>query len=193
MDIQWGERLVGAYHELATDCEMVSYNHRSDEPGDQMEADVIEVKTDSDGNQTVYICEVVTHLDGDLYSGEPNSNRWDEYVHNDAYRYSLEKLWTKFMNDCEYVEQTLPTADEYRYQFWSPVVSGWQHGSDLIDGLEALAKDFEEETGQKLELIINQDYTHRIEELRGKAEGDTSAYGSPAFRFLQILENLKHE
>lgn len=191
MDIQWGERLVGAYHEVATGCEMVSYNHRSDEQGDQMEADVIAAKTDSDGNQTVYICEVVTHLDGALYSGTPSSDRWDEYVHNDGYRYSLEKLWTKFTNDRQYVERTFPTADDYRYQLWSPAVSGWQNGSDLIDGLEALAEDFEEETGENLELVINQDYTQRVEELRTMAEDDTSAYGSPAFRFLQILENLK--
>jgi len=60
-----------------------------------------------------------------------------------------------------------------------------------LRGLEELADRFESETGEELELIINQDYTERIENLQTEAQGDTSDYGAPAFRFLQILENLK--
>jgi hypothetical protein len=37
---QLGEQLVGAYHKLANDCEIVSYNQRSKLEGDQMEIDV---------------------------------------------------------------------------------------------------------------------------------------------------------
>lgn len=157
-----------------------------------MEADVIGVDADpKTGSRTVYVCEVVTHLDGNLYSGEPNTERWTDYTDNDAYQYSLEKLWAKFTNDYQYVSETFPDAENYAFQFWAPAVTGWQRGGDLIDGLEGLAAEFEHEYGESLELIINQDYTKRIEELKEEAEGDTSAYGIPTFRLLQILENLK--
>jgi len=69
VNTQWGELLVGAYHQRVTGAEVVSYNNRSEEQGDQMEADVIAVNTDREsGDQTVHVCEVVTHLDGGLYS-----------------------------------------------------------------------------------------------------------------------------
>lgn len=190
---QWGELLVGAYHQRVTRCEVVSYNHRSEEQGDQMEADVIAIKSDIDAaEQTVYACEVVTHMDGkQLYSGPmPDTDRWRDYGNKD-YQFSLEKLWTKFNNDYRYVQNTFEEADVYEFQFWSPALPGWKHGGDLIRGLKQLKADFEDATDCDLELIINQDYTARIKTLRDKAKGDTSDRGSPAFRFLQILENLK--
>jgi len=186
---QWGELLVGAYHQRVTDCDVVSYNHRSDEQGDQMEADVIGIKSDGQ-TQTVYTCEVVTHLDGKLYSGTPDTDRWEEYGNTD-YQYSLEKLWTKFKNDHQYVNDVFGNADKYVFQFWSPVVTGWQRGGKLIDGLNQLESDFMRETECDFELVINQDYSERISQLEDEAEGDTSDYGSPGFRFIQILENLK--
>lgn len=189
---QWGELLVGAYHQRVTNCEIVSYNHRSEEQGDQMEADVIAIKSDIDASkQTVYACEVVTHMDGKMYSGSlPETDRWGDFGNKD-YQHSLEKLWTKFNNDHRYVMNTFEEVDEYKFQFWSPVVAGWKNGGFLIDGLENLKAEFEEKTDCDLELVINQDYTDRIETLKKKARDDTSDYGSPAFRFLQILENLK--
>jgi hypothetical protein len=186
---QWGELLVGAYHQRVTACDVVSYNHRSDEQGDQMEADVIGIKSDGQ-TQTVYTCEVVTHLDGKLYSGTPDTDRWEQYGGTD-YQYSLEKLWTKFRNDHQYVNDVFGSADEYVFQFWSPVVTGWQRGGKLIDGLNKLESDFMRETECDFELVINQDYSERISQLEDEAEGDTSDYGSPGFRFIQILENLK--
>lgn len=189
----WGELLVGAYHERVTGCEVIGYNNRSDEQGDQMEADVVGVDTDvKSGRQTVYVCEVVTHMDGDLYSGTPDANsRWAEYADNDAYVRSFKKVWRKFEDDHRYVTRAFPGADEYEFQFWAPVVTGWARGGDLIDGLNAVSDEFLAEYDHSIELVINQEYTERIETLEQKAQGDTSNYGSPAFRFLQILENLK--
>jgi len=90
VNTQWGELLVGAYHQRVTGAEVVSYNNRSEEQGDQMEADVIAVNTDREsGDQTVHVCEVVTHLDGGLYSGTPDGDDWAEYAENDAYQKSL--------------------------------------------------------------------------------------------------------
>lgn len=188
----WGELLVGAYQKRLNGCEVVSYNNRSEEPGNQMEADVIAIDNEREtGDQHVYVCEVVTHMSGDLYSGSPDDGWWTEYTNTKAYQFSLQKLEQKFEEDYQYVNDTFGNASSHSYQFWAPVVSGWQRGSDIIRGLEALTERFEDETDEELELIINQDYTERIEELREAAEGDLSGHGAPAFRFLQIMENLK--
>jgi hypothetical protein len=188
----WGELLVGAYHKRINGCEVVSYNNRSEEQGNQMEADVIAIDNDRDtGRQHVYVCEVVTHMSGKLYSGTPDDGWWTEFTNTKAHQYSLQKLQRKFLEDYRYVNDTFANADDHSYQFWAPVVTGWERGSGLINGLEELGNRFEDETGEELELIINQDYTERIQNLREKANGDTSDHGAPAFRFLQILENLK--
>ena len=59
-----GELLVGSYLRLVEGCELVTYNQRSHEEGEQMEIDVIGVDNAEAGEQIVYICEVVTHIDG---------------------------------------------------------------------------------------------------------------------------------
>lgn len=65
---QIGELIVGAYLRIINDCELVSYNQRSKEVGRQMEVDVLGVES-TEGTQTVYACEVVTHIDGMNYNG----------------------------------------------------------------------------------------------------------------------------
>jgi hypothetical protein len=77
-EAQIGELLVGAYHEIITDAEVVSYNQRSKEQGKQMEIDVVAIDSE-DGNQTVYACEVITHLHGTLYSGSPDTEKWAKF------------------------------------------------------------------------------------------------------------------
>lgn len=188
----WGELLVGAYHQRLNSCEIVSYNNRSEEPGDQMEMDVLAFDNHRDNeNQHIYVCEVVTHLDGGLYSGTPDNTdgRCMDYSNTSSYHHSLETLWRKFVDGHDYVDRTFPKAD-YSFQFWAPVVTGGHNRGYLIQGLERLQNEFKSETDEQLELIINTNYTDRIDELQKKAKGDTSNYGSPAFRFIQILENL---
>lgn len=51
-ETQLGEHIVGAYHKLVTDCEVVSYNQRSKTEGEQMEIDVIGINS-TDGEQTM--------------------------------------------------------------------------------------------------------------------------------------------
>lgn len=178
----WGELLVGAYHKRMNGCEVVSYNNRSEERGNQMEADVIAIDNNRDtGGQNVYVCEVVTHMSGKLYSGSPDEGWWTEFTNIKAHQYSLQKLQQKFQEDYRYVNDTFANADNHSYQFWAPVVTGWERGSGLINGLEELRNRFEDETGKELELIINQDYTERIQNLRNEAKGDTSDHGPPHF------------
>lgn len=184
---QIGELIVGAYHKIVTDAEVVSYNSRSKEDGEQMEIDVVAIDS-SDGTQAVYACEVITHLNGSAYSGTPKNDKWADYG-NDGYQYSLEKLESKFRSDYDYVTRVFDDADEYVFQLWAPYLSDGY----LTDGLEKLSADFEDEHehAEPIDLVINETYTERVDELRAIAAEETKTYGEPAFRFLQILEQLR--
>lgn len=184
-DAQLGELLVGAYHKLVTDCEIVSYNQRSKEAGEQMEIDVVAIDSGG-GEQTIYACEVITHLHGTIYPGTPSTDRWEAYG-NDDYQHTLEKLWRKFNSDHDYVTRVFDDADEYVFQLWSPVIPvGY-----VTSGLDELSEGFEDKTGSDIDLIINEAYTDRITELQRLAGTDKKGYGEPAFRFLQILEHMR--
>ena len=185
-----GELLVGSYLRLIEECELVTYNQRSQEQGNQLEIDVIGVDNTDDGDQVVYTCEVVTHIDGLHYSGTPNTDRWEEYG-NDDYQHTLERLWRKFSTDRKYVMELFDSADSYVFQFWSPVVRGNRDEKYLLTGLYDLADEFEEETDAELELVINEEYSERIEALRRRAGQTEKDYGELGFRILQILEHLR--
>jgi len=185
-----GELLVGAYLRLINECEVVMYNQRPQRDGDQSEIDVIGIEKTDDGEQVVYTCEVVTHLNGLHYVGTPETDRWAEYGAND-YQHSLERLWRKFTSDNDYVTDLFDSADEYVFQLWSPVVPGNSEEEYLLGGLHALEADFEEETGMELELVINDRYSARIEALQERAGETEKDYGELGFRILQILEHLR--
>ncbi|QLG62003.1 hypothetical protein [Halorarum salinum] len=184
-ETQLGEHIVGAYHKLITDCEIVSYNQRSKTQGEQTEIDVIGINS-TNGEQVIYACEVITHLHGTIYPGTPSTNRWKEFG-NEGYQFTLEKLWKKFEADHKYVTEIFDDADEYIFQLWAPIIpQGY-----LTDGLARLAQDFEDENDHTIELVINEGYTERVTELRELAGEEKKDYGEPAFRFLQILEHLR--
>lgn len=184
---QIGELIVGAHLRLIDDCELVSYNQRSKESGQQMEIDVLGVESSAD-EQTVFACEVVTHLDGTLYSGTPNTDEWDEFG-NEGYQYTLERLWNKFEEDLRLLEDVFEDADQYVLQFWSPVIPR----GHLTNGLSTLQKRFEDEHDVEIQLIINEKYASRVDDLRDRASETKKSYDEPAFRFLQILEHLRRE
>jgi len=184
-----GELLVGSYLRLVEGCELVMYNQRSQEQGNQLEIDVIGVDNTDEGKQIIYTCEVVTHIDGLHYSGIPNTNRWIEYG-NEDYQHTLERLWQKFTTDQEYVTN-LFDADSYVFQFWSPVVRGNRDEKFLLTGLYDLADEFKKKRDAELELVINKEYTERIEALRDRAGQTEKDYGELGFRILQILEHLR--
>lgn len=186
-----GEDLVGAYHRLINECELVSYNQRSMEQGNQMELDVSAINSES-GDQTVYACEAITHVGGMLYVGEPSTDRWTDYG-NDNYQHTLDRIWSKFQNDSQYVTEVFNTADFYRFQLWSPVVpEGY-----LTNGLEELGPKLEADLESTInsevsvDLIYNGRYTEKINQLRELAGDDAKDYGNTAFRHLQILEHLR--
>lgn len=184
---QIGEQIVGAYLRTINDCDLVSYNQRSKETGQQMELDVLGVESNA-GEQTVYGCEVVTHLDGMNYSGTPDTDDWSAYG-NDTYQYTLQWLWEKFEQDYTLLTDVFDRADSCKLQFWSPVVpQGY-----LTDGLAELQRRFEAEYGVDIDLIINAEYADCVADLRDEASSTKKSYDEPAFRFLQILEHLRED
>lgn len=184
---QIGELIVGSYLRLIDDCELVSYNQRSKEAGHQMEVDVLGVESTS-GEQTVYACEVITHLRGALYSGSPDTDKWAGYG-SDSYQYTLKRLWNKFCENYELLDEVFDDADKYVLQLWSPVVPK----GNLTDGLSKLQQEFETDYGVEIDLVINGEYSKRVSELRQRASQTRKSYDEPAFRFSQILEHLREE
>jgi hypothetical protein len=185
---QIGELIVGAYLRVINDCELVSYNQRSKEAGRQMELDVLGVKS-TNGEQTVYACEVVTHIRGSLYSGSPDEEGWWSKYGGESYQHSLERIFHKFEEDYELVTGVFDDAEEYRFQFWSPYVSEGY----LTDGLEEMTQQFESDYDESIELVINGEYNNRVSELRERASETKKSFDEPAFRFFQILEHMREE
>lgn len=179
-----GEQLVGAYHKLINECEIVSYNEYSEQVGDQMEVDVLGVRT-IDGKRIIYVCEVVTHLDGLNYGGKPSDDSWKEFG-GTSYQGTLDTIWHKFIDDFAFVDRVFEDAEEYKFQFWSPYVP-----SGLATGLDHMVTRFDAEFEEDLEIVINETYTERIDQLRDRARKETKRYGQPAYRFLQILEHMR--
>ena len=182
---QIGELIVGAYLRIINDCELVSYNQRSKEVGRQMEVDVLGVES-TEGTQTVYACEVVTHIDGMNYNGTLETDKWQAYG-NKTYQYTLQRIWEKFEEDYALVNDVFDRADEYTLQLWSPVVPRGL----LTDGLDELQQKFEDSYGVQIDLVINGEYSTRVTELQERASETKKSYDEPAFRFLQILEHLR--
>jgi hypothetical protein len=184
---QVGELIVGAYLRIVEECDLVSYNQRSTEIGHQMELDVLGVGS-TGGPQTVFGCEVVTHLNGMNYNGNPETDRWAEFG-NQSYQYTLQRMWEKFEEDLGLLQEVFDDDEEYNLQLWSPVVPQ----GHLTDGFDELQRRFEAEHGAEITLVINGVYAERIKELRGLAAESTKSYDQPAFRFLQILEHLRED
>lgn len=182
---QLGEQIVGAYHSLITGCEVVSYTVRSEVQGEQMDLDVLGIDTEQ-GQRTLYICEVATHLDGLDYGGKPTDDYWREFG-STKYQGTLDTIYRKFNADLQYVTRVYDDAEEYKLQFWSPYVSK----GHLTSGFEKMAERFGDEKDVVLEFLINEKYTEKVEELRGRAGRETKQYGEPAYRFLQIMEHMR--
>lgn len=161
-----GEYLVGAYLKVTEECDFVNYNVRP--PGGRLkglgELDVIGFKFKE---RTVYLCEVTTHIKGTLYGSGAN--------------YTIKKISEKYDRQRKYYNETLKdNFDKVHYMFWSPVVPKGK-----------ITEDIAELRG--LELVINEEYSRRINKLIKEAKGKTNDEVNPAFRLLQILNHMKKE
>lgn len=163
MTPRMGEYLVGAYLKVVEECEFVDYNVRPP-GGGHRGLDELDVIGFSFHKGTAYLCEVVTHIRGLDYGK--------------GYEDTVERVRVKLAKQRQYATENLPTQlGKHAFMLWSPVVP-----KGLRERLEGI-------TG--LELIINQEYTRRVDELRDQARKITHDVGNPAFRLLQILEHAR--
>ena len=125
------------------------------------ELDVIGMNFKTD---TVFICEVTTHLHGLRYGN--------------SYKVTFKKIQNKHERQVAYAKESLKTFKRKRFMFWSPRVPKGK----LTEKLSSL---------KNLELIINEEYTAKIDQLRAVAKKTTNDMGNPFFRTLQILEHLR--
>lgn len=164
MSVDMGELLVGAYLKVIEGCDVVAYNQRPRGGGMEGlgELDVIGLRF---SDHTAILCEVTTHIGGLTY-GKSHSD-------------TIERIANKHLRQRSYAESHLKEFPNRIYQFWSPRVPT----GALTTGLAAVDPE--------LELIVNSEYTARIDRLRKAARDRQNDEGNLAFRLLQILEALK--
>lgn len=163
MKTEIGEYIVGAYLKLIEGCDVIDYNVRPTGGGMKGlgELDVIGMNFKTN---TVFICEVTTHLNGLLY-GKGNKG-------------TIKKIRDKHERQKEYAKEFLSGFKSKRFMLWSPRVPK----GAVINEISQISD---------LELIINEEYTKRVDELRALARTTTSDCGNVFFRTLQILEHLR--
>jgi hypothetical protein len=159
-----GEFVVGAYLQVVVGCDLITYNARPGTGGREGQAEFDVLGLDFK-NQTAYMCEVATHLQGLNYGGKTSES-------------TLLKVQEKYARQRAYAEQNLMSFAHRRYQFWSPYVPR----GFLTQGLAQL---------EGLELFINEGFTECVDELQARAATTRKDYGNPFFRSLQILAALR--
>jgi len=157
-----GEQLVGAYLTIVGSCYIVDYNVRP--PGGGLEGlEELDVVGLDFATETAYLCEVTTHIRGLRYGSN------EETVARIAKKHRRQK---------QYADRYLRRFPHRTYMLWSPVVpEGY-----LTEHLRRI---------ELLELVINEEYAKRVDELRAEARDRTNIEGNDVFRVLQILERLR--
>lgn len=159
-----GEYLVGAYLKLEEHCDVVDYNVRLPGGGINGLGELDVVGYDM-AKRKAYLCEVTTHIRGLLIGGSQAK--------------TIEKIREKYERQVYFAANRL-NGFECRFQFWSPYVpKGFLTGE--------LAKI------EGLDLIINGEYTKRVELLKMRAGNEKQETGNIFFRTLQILQSLRTE
>jgi hypothetical protein len=161
MNIGMGEYIVGAWLKLVINCDVVDYNLRITREG-QVGLNELNVLGLDFKNKTAYLCEVNTHLNGLQYR---NTNS------------AIESIGNKYFNMSKYAKEYLSDYPIHHLMFWAPIV---------YPSVESVLRKLE-----RLELVINNDYTSNIKALQEIAQKRIDDTGNPAFRILQILEHMK--
>ena len=106
---------------------------------------------------------MTTHIRGVLYRSNAET---------------VERIRKKHARQRDYAAKHLKAFPKITFMFWSPVVPvGF-----ITDGLATI---------EGLEIVINQDYAKRIDELRTLARTAAHDAGNDFFRALQILEHVR--
>tara|TARA_B100000700_G_scaffold330037_1_gene454282 strand:- start:1921 stop:2517 length:597 start_codon:yes stop_codon:yes gene_type:complete len=170
-----GEEVVGEYLRCIGNCEFVEYNLYTEEV--QGEIDVVGVNSK---NKKVFVCEVATHLQTGL--------RYTKNGKSD----NIARFCKKLRKNIAYAQKRFPEY-EHDFSIWSPIVRipGEQakHNPmrDLIDIRDIMQRDL----GVDINLVINEAYLARLNELRSYAGQQTQAFQSTILRLFQIEEFAK--
>ncbi len=159
---EMGEYVVGAWLREVAGCDFVDYNVRPPVGGSEGQSE-FDVVGFHFGDRVAYLCKVATHLDGINYG---------------SYAETLDRVTKKHGRQREYAGRYLGDFARRHFMLWSPrvPVGKLMRGLDEIDGLE---------------LVVNETYAERVEELRERARRTTRETGNPFYRVLQILEHLR--
>lgn len=161
-----GESLVAAYLRHVRRCEVVLTNVYIE--GTQGELDVVGLELKAP--QQVWLCEVTTHVRG---------------MNNPVRRGAAQRMMEKIERASRFAVEVFPEAKPH-FEVWSPKVR-----PGLVAELEATAAAMKD--GLPLELVINAEYTRRVQELIDVARVNPSTTGEGAFRMLQILTHVEGE
>ncbi len=164
MSTDVSEELVGAYLVEVLGCDHVLYNVRP-KGGGVRGLDELDVVGLDFESRKAYLCEVMVHLHGLRFKEVPRGLARIRMKHEKQVRYASDHL--KYFRNREYM-------------FWSPYVPE----GHLTAGLNAI---------EGLQLVINAEYTRRINEVLTRAKNDRRSTSNSAFRLLQIVEHLRPE
>jgi len=136
---------------------------RGRDVGGRAEFDVVGLKLKE---ETVFLCEVTTHLGGLLYVTSEKTKQ---------------RVKAKLDRQKAYARDHLGHFKTVRFMLWSPVVRS--------EKVKVALKRLQER--EALEPIFNDEYTRRIEILKSLAKKETRDTGNPFFRALQLIEHLR--
>ena len=170
-----GEELVAAYLQHIKGCEFTQQNLYT--PDVQGEIDVVGINLAS---KSIYVCEVAIHLvTGLLYTkgSQPNN---------------VIKLTDKFSRDIEYAQKYFPDYQQH-FMLWSPVVKSSKVDAVLNQqrDIDTISASIQTKYGVSIEMVVNEDFQLRIDELRLFVRSKTEELKNPVLRLLQIEEALK--
>jgi hypothetical protein len=169
------EEICGEYLKEVLQCDFVEYNIRTTIT--QGEIDVVGVRL---SDKTVYLCEVAAHINGLGYS---KSGKPDDY----------ERFEKKFQRSLQYAKDKLADFNNINLMIWSPIVkiSGEKANYCVYKELQRLKKDIYKETNISIDLVINEHFESKLNELRLIASKQTTNFSSRTMRYFQIEEYLK--
>lgn len=168
-----GELFVGAYLRIIQKCPLIQYNVMDDATGGQGEIDVLGINYET---RRLYVCEVLTHLDGAQYVGRRDGK---------AYNATVDVLDKKFIHDRGFVQRAFAEFNEPVFMVWSPYVPIGQ----TTDDLNNMAAQWP--GPGRLDLRINDRYAEAMNELAHEAAKETKQRGELFYRVLQLLTHLR--
>lgn len=160
-----GESLVAAYLRHVVKCDVILTNVHLDDV--QGELDVVGLSYGPP--QKVWLCEVTTHIRG---------------MNNPAKRPAAQRVTGKVQRAAEFASKVFPEATPH-FEVWSPRVR-----PGLIAELDEVVITGKAK-GWDIELVVNEAYGDRVQQLIDTAHGKTLTTGEDAFRLLQILTRIK--